>query len=86
MPTLLGRAVPEGVVHLAQRRIDGLFVWHLPLCWHADIANRLGSAAADDDEGWWLSVDHGALDPHQVLATTVPDRVTCPDCIEWMRA
>lgn len=85
--TLFGEDAHLTKIHLTQRTLHGADEsWGLPLCWHAGVAERMGEQAANDDEAWWLSVDHGVLEPSEVIATTDREAVTCPDCREWMHA
>lgn len=80
MTTATGR-----VVHKRARWLEGRdgFRWGLPLCWDADARQRTGES---DDELWWISVDHGAIDPSEVFLAEVAAGVDCPDCIEWIRS
>lgn len=86
-PTMFGAPLHLELVHLEQRKLEGSdCTWSLPLCWHAEILERCGPDDANDDDLWWLSVDHGALDPDDVRATTDPAGVDCRHCLEWMHA
>lgn len=69
-------------VHRLSREIPGAVEsLPLPLCWDAE-----GQRSGATDEEWFLSWDHGAIDPEDLTFTTSTDAVNCRDCIEWMRA
>jgi hypothetical protein len=86
MVTIFGEPVATGI-HYAQRELTGsVDTWSLPLCWHAEIAARLGTDQAADDEAWWLAVDHGAIVPEEILITANRAKVTCSACLEWIHA
>ena len=83
-----GKPLDVRGIHLEQRRLHGAdgYSWSLPLCWHAEVLERLGEEQAARDEPWWLSVDHCAIDPADVLTTPDRDVVTCPSCLEWLHS
>lgn len=87
MATLFGNDAHLTDMHLGHRDLVGsVDTWTLPLCWHADVAERMGEQAASDDEPWWLAVDHGAIETDEVHTTADRGAVTCSGCREWMSA
>lgn len=73
-------------VHAVARTLEGSGdPFDLPLCWDADQRQR-NPDTADDDELWWLAIDHGAIDPDVHQSTPDRGRVTCADCLEWIHA
>jgi hypothetical protein len=68
-------------IHAVGRTLPGFVVgFTLPLCW--DMYGR--ERGATDDE-WWISVDHGAIEPDELIFAQRP-LVTCPACLEWVHA
>lgn len=68
-------------VHYLTRTLEGSdgSAFQMPLCWDA-------LQQPPDDDLWWLSVDHGAIDLSTTLGTYDRELVTCADCIEWLRS
>lgn len=74
-------ALTGTAVHAVGRSIPGMFVdLTLPLCWDAE-----GQQRGATDEEWWISVDHGAVEFHELVFAQRP-LVTCSDCLEWVHA
>lgn len=72
----------SGPRHYLSRKVTGhTESLPLPLCWDAE-----GQQRGATDEEWFLSWDHGAIEPSELWFATGREHVTCRDCIEWLRA
>lgn len=71
-------------LHHLSRSLDGMVALDLPLCWDADAKQRHG--AGYDADLWFLSWDHGAIDPTVLVFATSRGHVTCVDCLGWLHA
>lgn len=84
MPETVAADPTEKPRHHLSRSLLGMVALDLPLCWDAEQIRRDGPDY--DTDLWFLSWDHGAIDPLELLFATAREHVTCRDCNEWLHA